>query len=133
MKRDSGITDRDDRSSGIEIRITEDLAKINPTDPLILGKQNTRRNRNCSDSSGNSLGRVEASWWVCRNSRRLKIVINTTSRVYCNWHESYGFGAINVQLSIVATIVDSGESLPSPPQRVVPKICVFFSPFFRQL
>jgi hypothetical protein len=27
---------RDDKSSGIEIRMTDDLAKINPTDPLIL-------------------------------------------------------------------------------------------------
>jgi hypothetical protein len=38
MKRGSGIKGRDDRSSGIEIRITEALAKINPTDPLILVK-----------------------------------------------------------------------------------------------
>jgi hypothetical protein len=30
---------RDDRSSGIEIRIAEAVAKINPTDPLILAKQ----------------------------------------------------------------------------------------------
>ncbi len=60
VKRGSGIKGRDDRSSGIEIRITEALAKINPTDPLILGKQAVRRNLNCSDSSGNSLDRVEA-------------------------------------------------------------------------
>jgi hypothetical protein len=33
MKRGSGIKGRDDRSSGIEIRIAEALAKINPTDP----------------------------------------------------------------------------------------------------
>jgi hypothetical protein len=39
MKLGCGIKDRDDRSSGIEIRITEALAKINPTDPLILSKQ----------------------------------------------------------------------------------------------
>jgi hypothetical protein len=39
MKHGSGIKDRDDRSSGIEIRIVESLVKINPTDPLILGKQ----------------------------------------------------------------------------------------------
>jgi hypothetical protein len=42
---------RDDRSSGIEIRIADALAKINPTDPLILAKQDARRNLNCSDSS----------------------------------------------------------------------------------
>ena len=72
MKRGSGIKDRDDRSSGLEIRIAEGLAKINPTDPLILAKQAARRNRNCSDSSGNSLVKADSSWWVCRNSRRLK-------------------------------------------------------------
>jgi hypothetical protein len=35
MKHGSGIKDREDRSSGIEIRLVEALAKINPTDPLI--------------------------------------------------------------------------------------------------
>jgi hypothetical protein len=54
MKRGSGIKGRNDKSSGIEIRIAEALAKINPADPLILAKQAARRNRNCSDSSGNS-------------------------------------------------------------------------------
>jgi hypothetical protein len=39
MKHGSGIKDRDDKSSGIEIHMTDDFAKINPTDPLILGKQ----------------------------------------------------------------------------------------------
>ncbi len=38
LKHGSGIKDRDDRSSGIEILIAEGLAKINPTDPLILVK-----------------------------------------------------------------------------------------------
>ena len=47
MKRGSGIKGRDDRSSGIEIRIADALAKINPTDPLILAKQAARRNLNC--------------------------------------------------------------------------------------
>jgi hypothetical protein len=36
MKRGRGIDDRDDRSSGIEIRMAETLVKINPTDPLIF-------------------------------------------------------------------------------------------------
>jgi hypothetical protein len=36
MKRGRGMTDRDDKSSGIEIRMADALAKINPTDPLIL-------------------------------------------------------------------------------------------------
>ena len=61
MKRGSGIKGRDDRSSGIEIRIADALAQINPTDPLILSKQAARRNLNCSDSSGISLARAEAS------------------------------------------------------------------------
>jgi hypothetical protein len=72
MKHGSGIKDRDDRSSGIEIRIAEALVKINPTDPLILEKKDARRNRNRSDSSGSSLARTEVSRWACRNSRRLK-------------------------------------------------------------
>jgi hypothetical protein len=46
MKHGNGIKDRDDKSSGIEIRIAEALAKINPTDPLILTKQAARRNLN---------------------------------------------------------------------------------------
>jgi hypothetical protein len=29
----------DDKSSGMEIRMAEDFAKINPTDPLILAKR----------------------------------------------------------------------------------------------
>jgi hypothetical protein len=64
MKHGSGIKGRDDRSSGIEIRIADALAKINPTDPLILAKQAARRNLNCSDSSGISLARAEASRFV---------------------------------------------------------------------
>jgi hypothetical protein len=72
IQRGSGIKDRDDRSRGIEIRIDEVLVKINPTDPLILAKQAVRRNLNCSDSSGISLARAEASRWACRNSRRTK-------------------------------------------------------------
>jgi hypothetical protein len=36
MKRGRGINDRDEKSSGIDILMTDALAKINPTDPLIL-------------------------------------------------------------------------------------------------
>jgi hypothetical protein len=37
MKRGlQSINGRDDKSSGIEIRMAEALAKINPTDPLII-------------------------------------------------------------------------------------------------
>ncbi len=46
MKHGSSIKGRDDRSSGIEIRIADALAKINPTDPLILPKEDARRNLN---------------------------------------------------------------------------------------
>ena len=46
MKRGSGIKGREDRSSGIEIRMADALAKIKPTDPLKLAKQAARRNLN---------------------------------------------------------------------------------------
>ncbi len=39
MKRGSGIKDREDKSSGMQILISEDFAKINPTEPLRLVKQ----------------------------------------------------------------------------------------------
>jgi hypothetical protein len=32
MKREGGINGRDDKSSGIDIRMADALAKINPTD-----------------------------------------------------------------------------------------------------
>ena len=35
MKHGNGMKGRDDKSSGIEILMVEDFAKINPTDPLI--------------------------------------------------------------------------------------------------
>jgi hypothetical protein len=43
MNRGSGIKGRDDRSSGIEMRMTDALAKINLTDPLKLARQASRR------------------------------------------------------------------------------------------
>ena len=46
MKHGSGIKGRHDRSNGIEIRMSETLVKINPTDPLISAKQAARRNLN---------------------------------------------------------------------------------------
>ncbi len=45
MKHDSGIKDRDDRSTGIEILMDETFAKISPTDPLTLPYQEARRKR----------------------------------------------------------------------------------------
>jgi hypothetical protein len=38
MKRGIGIKGRDNRSSGIEIGMTEAFTKINPTDPLKLAQ-----------------------------------------------------------------------------------------------
>jgi hypothetical protein len=42
----SGVKERDDKSSGIEILMADSFAKINPTDPLRLAKQAARRKRN---------------------------------------------------------------------------------------
>jgi hypothetical protein len=39
MKLDSGIKDRDDKSIGIEILMSDVFAKNNPADPLRLAKQ----------------------------------------------------------------------------------------------
>jgi hypothetical protein len=39
MKHGSGIKDREDKSSGIEVLITESFDKINPTEPLRLGME----------------------------------------------------------------------------------------------
>jgi hypothetical protein len=68
MKHGSGINGRDDRSIGVEIHMTDLFSKINPTDPLRLSKQITRRKRNWSDSSGSWLTTVDASRWVCKKS-----------------------------------------------------------------
>ncbi len=46
MKHGSGIKDREDKSSGIEILIAEAFAKIKVTEPLRLAKQALRRKRN---------------------------------------------------------------------------------------
>ena len=55
MNHGNGLEGREDRSSGIEILIAEAFAKSSPTEPLRLVEQAARRNRNYSDSSGNSL------------------------------------------------------------------------------
>ena len=39
------MKDRDERSRGVEIRTTEPLDKIKPTEPLRLAKEGDRRNR----------------------------------------------------------------------------------------
>ncbi len=47
MKHGNGIKGQDDRSSGIEILISDAFAKINTTDNFRLTKQVVRRKRNC--------------------------------------------------------------------------------------
>ncbi len=72
MKRGNGINGRDDKSSGMEILMSEAFAKINPTYPLMLVKATGRRKRNGPDSSGTSLVRTDVSRLVCKNSKRLQ-------------------------------------------------------------
>ena len=55
MKRGRGMEDREERSKGIEIRITNDLVIIKPTAPFKFAKHEALRKRNWSDSSGNLL------------------------------------------------------------------------------
>jgi hypothetical protein len=43
MNRGRGKKDRDNRSNGIEILMSDSFAKINPTDPFILAKQAAER------------------------------------------------------------------------------------------
>ncbi len=59
-----------------EILIPESFAKINPTDPLILSKQSTRRKRKWVDSSGVSLPSSDVSRCECKK-------INEESRHQC--------------------------------------------------
>jgi hypothetical protein len=61
MKHGGGIKGLDDKSSGMEILMTEVFVKIKPTDPLILVRHTVRRKRKCPDTSGMSLGKAEAS------------------------------------------------------------------------
>jgi hypothetical protein len=91
IKRDRGINDREERSSGIEILMVDAFAKSKPSDPLRLDKQATRRKQNGSDSSGSSLARAHASHvshHFMGENRRVSIVsartrvkvLNTSSR-----------------------------------------------------
>ena len=61
MKRGSGMEDREERSKGIEILITDAFDIIKPTVPFKLAKHEALRKRNWSDSSGNSLSEVDDS------------------------------------------------------------------------
>jgi hypothetical protein len=61
MKHGGGIKGIDDKSSGMEILMSEVFVKINPTDPLILARHTARRKRKWPDSSGMSLDKADAS------------------------------------------------------------------------
>jgi hypothetical protein len=64
MKRGGGINGRDDKSSGIDIRMADALAKINPTDPLIsvmphrttARAVNSPHNRTCGTCGKRAVG-----------------------------------------------------------------------------
>jgi hypothetical protein len=47
------MKDRVDKSMGMVTLIAEAFAKLKPTEPFRLAKRAARKNRNCSDSSGN--------------------------------------------------------------------------------
>ena len=49
---------RVDKSMGIVTHITEALTRIKPTESLRLVECETRKKRNCSDSSGNSPAKI---------------------------------------------------------------------------
>lgn len=55
------MKDRDDRSRGIEIHITDVFVIIKPTSPFKLVKHEVLRKRNWSDFSGNSLTKTDTS------------------------------------------------------------------------
>ena len=57
-----GKEDREERSKGIEIRMPDAFTIIKTTGPFKSVKHETRRKRNWSDSSDNSLAKADASW-----------------------------------------------------------------------
>jgi hypothetical protein len=72
MKCGKGIKVLEDKSKGKEILMVKVFTKINPTDPLIIVKQTTRRKRKWLYSSGTSLTRSDASRCACKNNKRRK-------------------------------------------------------------
>jgi hypothetical protein len=58
MKHGNGIMDRDDRSIGAEILISDSFVKINPTDPLRLTPKDYPRKQ-----------REERVYWWCVMNR----------------------------------------------------------------
>ncbi len=66
------MKDRVDKSMGIVTRMTEALTRVKPTDPLRLTDRESRKKRNCSDSSGNSPTKILVSRDVCKKNNRVK-------------------------------------------------------------
>jgi hypothetical protein len=64
--------DRDERSKGTEILISEPLTKNKSSEPFRLENPATRRNRNWSDIFGSSLVRAGVPRWVCKKMKRTK-------------------------------------------------------------
>jgi hypothetical protein len=63
---------RVDKSMGIVTRIAEALAKIKPTETSRLANRESRKKRNCSDSSGNSPVKILTSRCACKKISRAK-------------------------------------------------------------
>ena len=66
------MKDHVDKSMGIVTHITEDLARIKPTESLRLTKCEARKKRNFSDSSGNSPAKILVSRSTCKKNSRTK-------------------------------------------------------------
>ncbi len=67
-KRGKGMKDLVDKWMGIVTRIAEDLVRIKRTESLRLDKRETRKKRNCSDSSGNSPAKILASRYTWKKT-----------------------------------------------------------------
>ena len=65
MKRDRGTNDRDERSRGIEIHISDAFAMTRPTSPFKLTRHTALMKRNLFDSSSSSLVKTDDSRWPC--------------------------------------------------------------------
>ena len=68
MKHGREMEDREERSKGIEIRISDTFTIIKPTTPFKLTKHEVQRKRNWSDSSVNSLDKTHDVFIMNRES-----------------------------------------------------------------
>jgi hypothetical protein len=113
MKLSNGINDRDDKSNGIEILVSESFSKIKPTDPLMLTYQTTQRKRNWSDSSGISLDKTDSSRLAYRNNiipfSQSELTLQSVSTdvvwsVNSDWEKGDRSWVINVQLVVMKNL-----------------------------